>query len=121
MKLYINTETNERYYQGNSITRKIGKVLFSGIPTEEQLKSWGFEEYISPTPKEPTEEELAEREKQKRMNDILAELQSMDYLTSKLVDGEDMSEYGDWQERRRALRAEYNRLEQESATINTDN
>lgn len=41
------------------------------------------------------------------MNEILAELQSMDYLTSKYIDGEDMTEYGDWQARRRALREEY--------------
>lgn len=53
----------------------------------------------------------AEQQRQQRMAEIQAELQSMDYLTSKFIDGEDMSDYGDWQERRRALRAEYNELE----------
>lgn len=109
MKLYINTETNERYYQGNSITRKIGKVLFSGIPTEEQLKSWGFEEYISQTPKEPTEE-LAEREKQERINFLLSELSRTDYLALKAFEGEDMSEYGDWKAMRAAWRKEIREL-----------
>ncbi len=42
------------------------------------------------------------------------ELASMDYLTSKYVDGEDMTEYGDWQARRKALREEYRQLEQEN-------
>jgi hypothetical protein len=37
----------------------------------------------------------------------------MDYLTSKYIDGEDMSEYGDWQAKRRALREEYRQLEEE--------
>lgn len=55
--------------------------------------------------------QIAERQRQPRMAEIKAELQSMDYLTSKFIDGEDMSDYGDWQERRRALRAEYNELE----------
>lgn len=40
------------------------------------------------------------------MRQIQAELDSMDYLTSKYVDGEDMSEYGDWQSKRKALREE---------------
>ena len=45
------------------------------------------------------------------MQEILAELDSMDYLTSKYIDGEDMTEYGDWQARRKALREEYRQLE----------
>ncbi|MBQ7451015.1 MAG: hypothetical protein IJV60_00485 [Prevotella sp.] len=50
------------------------------------------------------------------MEEILAELASMDYLTSKYIDGEDMTEYGDWQQQRRLLREEYRQLE---ADINT--
>ena len=44
------------------------------------------------------------------MAEIEQELASMDYLTSKYIDGEDMSEYGDWQGKRKALREEYRRL-----------
>ena len=121
MKRYFNETTGEWYTQGRSLTRKTDKGLFSGIPTQEQLESWGFELHVEPQPEPPTDEQIAEQQRQQRMAEIQAELQSMDYLTSKFIDGEDMSEYGDWQEQRRALRAEYNRLEQESATINTDN
>lgn len=46
------------------------------------------------------------------MRQIKAQLASMDYLTSKYIDGEDMTEYGDWQGRRKALREEYRELEQ---------
>lgn len=115
MKRYYNKSTQEWYTQGDSLTKRLDNGVFSGIPSEEQLKEWGFEEYIPPTPKEPTEEEIAERERQQRMNEILSELQSMDYLTSKYIDGEDMSAYGDWQEKRKALREEYRELEEAKA------
>lgn len=113
MKRYYNNSTNEWYNEGSSLTRRVDDGVFSGIPSEEQLKEWGFEEYIAPTPQEPTEEEIAEMERQDRMNAILQELKSMDYLTSKYIDGEDMSQYGDWQEKRKALRAEYRELNKE--------
>lgn len=114
MKRYYNSTTKEWHTEGQSMTRKEGNTLFSGVPTEEQLKEWGFEEYVAPEPKEPTEEDQARQ----RMAEIQAELQSMDYLTSKFIDGEDMSEYGDWQEKRKALRVEYRELE---ARLNIDN
>lgn len=107
MKKYYNSENNKWYYEGNTITMRVDNGIFSGIPTEEQLEEWGYEVYTPPTPKEPTEEDL----KQQRMNEILYELQSMDYLTSKYIDGEDMTEYGDWMEKRKALREEYRQLE----------
>ena len=44
------------------------------------------------------------------MYEIQNELASMDYLTSKFIDGEDMTIYGDWQTRRKRLREEYNKL-----------
>ena len=50
--MYINTETGKMYYAG-SITIIHNGVLFSGIPTEEQLTEWGFVEYIPPEPPEP--------------------------------------------------------------------
>lgn len=49
---WINNETEKMYYAG-SITIIQNGVLFSGIPTEEQLTEWGFVEYIPPEPPEP--------------------------------------------------------------------
>lgn len=113
MKRYYNTETKEWYTEGRTLTRKVGNSLFSGIPTDEQLTEWGFEEYTEPQPEPLSDEQIAAQERQRRMNEILAELKSMDYLTSKYIDGEDMTPYGDWQQRRKDLRAEYNELEAE--------
>ena len=104
MKKYRNKTTGEIYIEGRTITWQIDEsTLWSGIPTEEQLAEWGFEEIVIP---HPTEREI-------RMRQIKAELASMDYLTSKYIDGEDMTEYGDWQGRRKALREEYRRLEEQ--------
>ena len=103
MKRYRNKTTGEIYIEGRTLTWQIDEsTLWSGIPTEEQLAEWGFEEIVIP---QPTEREI-------RMRQIQAELASMDYLTSKYIDGEDMTEYGDWQGRRKALREEYRELEQ---------
>lgn len=51
---YYNPSTNKFYY-GGSITITNNGVLFSGIPTSEQLTEWGFVEYIPPTPPPPPE------------------------------------------------------------------
>ena len=112
MKRYYNETTNKVYYEGRSITLQSDKGLFSGVPTEEQLKEWGYELQPDPTPSAPTEEELKEQERQRRMSEILSELEGTDYLNHKEADGEDMSEYdekygGDWHAYRRGLRAEY--------------
>ncbi len=107
MKQYRNKITKEYYTEGTSITKMLDQsTLWSGYPTEEQLAEWGFEEIIVPqlTPA------------QKRMQEIQKILASMDYLTSKYIDGEDMSEYGDWQDQRKALREEYRRLESQEQT-----
>lgn len=104
MKKYRNKTTGEIYIEGRTLTWQIDEsTLWSGIPTEEQLAEWRFEEIIIPR---PTEREI-------RMRQIKAELASMDYLTSKYIDGEDMTEYGDWQGKRKALREEYRRLEEQ--------
>ena len=102
--IYKNNATGEMYY-GGVITRRLDNgAVVTGIPTPELLAEWGFEPYTPPTPQVDAREY--------RMQEILAELASMDYLTSKYIDGEDMTEYGDWQGRRKALREEYRELEQ---------
>lgn len=53
MKIYLNPTTEEKYIEGNSITRRTGTGLFSGIPSEELLKEWGFEGYLPPVPEPP--------------------------------------------------------------------
>lgn len=111
MKRYFNNKTNKWYIEGRTVTLKVNNTVFSGIPTEEQLSEWGYKEYIEPTPQPLTEEQIEFNNNQRRMSAILAELKSMDYLTSKFIDGEDMSDYGDWQDKRKALREEYRELE----------
>lgn len=101
--IYKNNETGEIYH-GGAITRRLDNgAVVTGTPTPEMLAEWGF------TPYTPTQPNVDVRKQ--RMDEILAELASMDYLTSKYVDGEDMSEYGDWQGKRKALREEYRQLE----------
>ena len=100
---YKNNETGEMY-NGGAITRRLENgAVVTGTPTSEMLAQWGFELYTPSTPHVDAREH--------RMQEILAELTSMDYLTSKYIDGEDMTEYGDWQARRKALREEYRQLE----------
>ena len=79
----------------------------------------GYSYYEEVLDHEPTAEEVEkitatgeEYSKRERMAEIKAKLSSLDYLTSKYVDGEDMSEYGDWQGHRKALREEYRQLEE---------
>lgn len=103
--IYYNKQEDKYYYEGRSMTRTLDDgSLWSGVPTIKELTDWGFEPYVH-----PTDDEIREL----RMQEILNELASMDYLTSKYVDGEDMSEYGDWQSKRKALREEYRQLESE--------
>lgn len=104
MRRYYNKEENKMYYEGCSLTRHTDAGLFSGIPTESQLEEWGYK-------LQSDTETYTSDPKIQRMNEILTELSQMDYLTSKYIDGEDMSEYGDWQEKRKALREEYRKLE----------
>jgi hypothetical protein len=112
MKRYINKQREQWYNDGEPITLTLDDgSVFSGFPTEEQLQQWGFEEW-EPTPApELSEEEQVREEYRERMRAIEEELRSMDYLTSKYVDGEDMTQYGDWQSRRRLLREEYRQIE----------
>lgn len=116
MKRYYNEKENKVYYEGRSLTHATENGLFSGIPSEEQLKEWGYEDQ-SVEHRVESEEEREQRERRVRMSEIQAELASLDYLTDKEIDGEDMAKYnekygGDWHEYRRRLRAEYNELEE---------
>lgn len=102
MKQYYNKQLNKYYIEGNSLLVDIDEnTTWHGVPTEEQLASFGYEEVLTPTIDE----------NQQRLLQIKRELRNMDYLTSKYIDGEDMTEYGDWQEKRKALREEYRKLE----------
>jgi hypothetical protein len=85
MKRYYNPTTHEWYTEGNSITKNISNGVFSGIPSEQRLAEWGFEEYIEPT---PTPEELLARAKA----DKIAELEAYDdsEVNSFSVNGKDM-------------------------------
>lgn len=69
MKKYYNNTTAEWYNEGTSITRELDNGLFSGVPTEEQLLSWGFGEYIAPA---PTPEQLLEQAKNSKLSQIEA-------------------------------------------------
>lgn len=71
MKRYYNSTTQDWYTEGQSLTRKIDNGVFSGIPSEQQLTEWGFEEWIEP---EPTPEELLQRAKASK----IAELEAYD-------------------------------------------
>ena len=117
MKRYKNTQRQEWYNEGKSMTRRLDDgSVFSGIPTAAQLEAWGFEEWI-PEPVPALSEDEQEREEwRQRQREIEEELRGMDYLTSKFIDGEDMSQYGDWQGRRKALRQEYREIEKLLAT-----
>ena len=71
MKRYYNPTTKEWYTEGTSLTHKVDNGVFSGIPSVEQLESWGFEEWVEPT---PTPEELLARAKANK----IAELEAYD-------------------------------------------
>lgn len=67
------------------MTRKLNNGVFSGIPSEQRLTEWGYEEYIEPT---PTPEELLARAKASK----IAELEAYDAseVNSFSVNGKDM-------------------------------
>lgn len=71
MKRYYNPTTKEWYTEGQSLTKNIPNGVFSGIPSVSQLESWGYEEWIEPT---PTPEELLARAKANK----IAELEAYD-------------------------------------------
>lgn len=68
-KRYYNSTTKEWYTEGNSLTRRVNGMLFSGVPSLEQLTAWGFIEWVEP---EPTPEQLLERAKQQKIAELMA-------------------------------------------------
>lgn len=48
MKQYYNNTTDQWYTEGDRITILGKDYLFSGIPTEQQLQDWGYQEYEEP-------------------------------------------------------------------------
>jgi len=105
---YYNSTTKKYYNDGQSLTWEKDGVLFSGIPSSEQLAEQGYEPYTPPVTAEPTQEERTRL----RMAEIQMELAQTDYLALKAYEGEDMSEHEGWREHRAALRAEYRELEE---------
>ena len=86
MKRYHNPTTHEWYTEGNSITKYIDGSLFSGIPSEQRLTEWGYEEYIEPT---PTPEELLARAKSAKIDELEA-YDASEEVNSFSVDGKTM-------------------------------
>ena len=85
--IYINQETGEKYF-GGSITISKDGLLFSGVPTEEQLQEWGFTKYEA-KPYTISEEESLE---QAKLNKI-AELELYDQgenVNSFTLNGQEM-------------------------------
>jgi hypothetical protein len=113
--IYINTKTSDKYY-GGCMTVYHDGVLFTGIPSVEQLEQWGYMLEVPMAAPEPTEEEIAEQQRQQRMDEIQGLLASTDYIVLKKAEGIDISEYneqydGDFLSWRQGLRDEYNKLE----------
>ena len=86
MKRYYNPATKEWYTEGNSITKYINGSLFSGIPSEERLTEWGYEEWVEPI---PTTEELLARAKADKIAELEA-YDASDAVNSFAVNGKQM-------------------------------
>ena len=100
MKRYYNETTKEWYNEGQSLTKRVENGVFTGIPSEEQLTEWGFNEWVEPA---PTPEQLLERAKQEK----IAELEAYDQSDAVngfdvTIDGQTMSLWID-----RETRADY--------------
>lgn len=104
MKNFYKIVNNEKVWVGDYIIVGNQQII---NPSDEVLLQNGWIKEADPVQYVETE---ADRARQ-RMAAIEEELKEMDYLTSKYIDGEDMTQYGDWQGTRRSLRAEYRQLE----------
>ena len=86
MKKYYNETTNEWYFEGNSITKLVDGVVFSGIPTVEQLESWGYEEWVEPT---PTPYQLLVQAKEEKISELM-NYDSSTEVNSFTINGQEM-------------------------------
>ena len=86
MKKYYNATTLEWYTEGQIMTRKIDNGVFSGIPSEQRLTEWGYEEWVEP---EPTLAQLLQRAKDAKLAELEA-YDSSDAINSFNVGGLDL-------------------------------
>lgn len=76
-------------------------------PTEEQMRSWGYEVFTPQVP-EPTEQDLVEQE----ISSLKEQLSATDYIALKSIEGYDCDTlYPGWKTQRKALRDRINELE----------
>lgn len=116
---YYNKSLDKWWLEGQgTLERENDLPLYGTITVKDALKFGYKAKEYEVTVDEPTVVIHAETEEEKthaailtRMAEIRQTLDEMDYLTSKEIDGEDMSEYGDYKEERKALRVEYRELE----------
>lgn len=110
MIIYRNKKLGATWNIGDTRLERENMLTLYGEITEEMAETYGYEKEEIPD-YHPTEEETKKQDLVARMTEIKSELTALDYLTSKEADGEDMSEYGDYRTRRKALRSEYRELE----------
>lgn len=111
---YYNKSLDKWWLEGQgTLERENDLPLYGTITVQDALKfGYKAKEYeVAVVIPAETEEEKAHAAIITRMAEIRQTLDEMDYLTSKEIDGEDMSEYGDYKEERKALRTEYRELE----------
>lgn len=109
MEAYYNKNI-DKWWNGESTLERENQTNLYGQVTEDDVLAAGYVKMTKPDPvmQAPTEQDNA----RVRMSELENELKSMDYLTSKELDGEDMTEYGDYKGKRKSLRAEYRSLEE---------
>lgn len=109
MEAYYNKDI-DKWWNGESTLERKNQTNLYGQITEAEVIAAGYVKMTKPAPviQAPTEQDNA----RVRMSEIEKELSSMDYLTSKELDGEDMTEYGDNKNKRKSLRAEYRSLDE---------
>lgn len=109
MEEYYNKNI-DKWWNGESTLERENQTNLYGQVTEADVLAAGYVKMTKPEPvmQAPTEQDNA----RVRMSEIENELKAMDYLTTKELDGEDMTEYGDYKNKRKSLRAEYRTLEE---------
>ena len=65
-------DTQGHLYTGGAMTRREGNTVFTGIPTKQQLKAWGYTEMAPAEPYTPTEEDI-----KKEYNELEEELNTV--------------------------------------------